>query len=81
MLGIPSSEHTSVLISVGYYYDECQIYYRYRKGIEDVWRKRRQSIGLIDFIVDNDMPTSSKVIMNGLGFKKTRRHSFGVEDF
>lgn len=41
-----------------------------RKGIEDVWRKRRQSIGLIDFIVDNDMPTSSKAIMNGLGFKK-----------
>ena len=59
-----------MIIACGYYVDECVIPYSPRKGIGDVWRKKWQSIGLIDFNVDNDTPTSSTAVMNGFEFQK-----------
>ena len=40
LIGIPNNERIAVLISAGYYCDECRVPYSPRKSIEDVFRIR-----------------------------------------
>ncbi len=49
LLDIPSSERIAVILSGGYYCDECIVPYSPRKQISDIYRKRQISRFIIDY--------------------------------